>query len=78
MLDAASRPNAARPNAARLVCARDVLDGGEIFLARNGGWTRRPKEAAIARSEAEARALLAAAETQPDVAMAPRLTAAPG
>ena len=57
----------------RIIRAIDLLEGDEIFLAATGGWTRRLAEAAIARSEREAAALLAAARMQPDVAEAPRL-----
>lgn len=62
---------------ARIVRATDVIDGDTIYLAATGGWTRNPAEAARAHSTAEAAALLAAAEMQPDEAMAPELALLP-
>jgi hypothetical protein len=63
----------ARPFLPQIVSANDLLDGGVIYLAATGGWTRRLAEAAVARSPAEAAALMAAAETQPDIAVGPAL-----
>ncbi len=63
----------ARASTARIVSANDLHVGDVIYLARNGGWTRRLDEAALAHSDAEAGALLAAAEMQPDVAVGPYL-----
>ena len=57
----------------RIVSANDLLAGDVIYLARTGGWTRRLDEAAVARDDAEATALLTAAELQPDVAVGPYL-----
>ncbi|MGY6634411.1 MAG: DUF2849 domain-containing protein [Alkalilacustris sp.] len=60
-----------------IVRARDPLDGDDIYLAQNGGWTRDPRHSARARSGPEAAALLAVAEMQPDVAEEPALVPAP-
>lgn len=62
-----------RPGVARIVRALDLIDGDVIYLAANGGWTRRLAEAAVARTEREATALLAAARMQPDEAEEPVL-----
>ncbi|MGY6411795.1 MAG: DUF2849 domain-containing protein [Alkalilacustris sp.] len=62
---------------AQIIRAFDPLDGETIYLAATGGWTRDPQAAARAASPAEARALLAVAEMQPDSAEAPELAPAP-
>jgi hypothetical protein len=57
----------------RIVSANDLIEGDVIYLARTGGWTRRLAEAAVAEDDVGARALLAAAELQPDIAVGPYL-----
>lgn len=60
-----------------MIRAIDPIDGDPIYLAEHGGWTRDPACAARAMGEREARALLAVAGMQPDVAEAPELVPAP-
>ncbi|MBK5926184.1 DUF2849 domain-containing protein [Rhodobaculum claviforme] len=61
----------------QIVRALDPLDGDEIYLAENGGWTRDPQAAARALTGPEAAALLAVAGMQPDAAEDPDLVPAP-
>ncbi len=57
----------------RIVSANDLLKGDVIYLAQDGGWTRRLAAAALARTEAEAATLLERAEAQPHRAVGPFL-----
>lgn len=63
----------------RIVSANDLLSGDVVYLARDGGWTRRLAEAAIAAAPDAAEALLARAAAQPGAVVGPALVeVAPG
>jgi hypothetical protein len=57
----------------KIVSANALLEGDVVYLDGGGGWTRRLANAAIARDEDAARALLAAAD-QPAAVVGPYLT----
>lgn len=62
-----------------VLTANDLLDGDVVYLALNGGWTRRLGSARLFEDEAEAHGCLAEAEAQADAIVDPYLAdAAPG
>lgn len=62
----------ARPFTPRIVSANDLFVGDVVYLTSSHGWTRRLADAAVARDEAAAEALLAAAN-QPGAVVDPYL-----
>ena len=57
----------------RIISANDLLIGDVIYLTAAGDWTRDLAEAAVARDDAAAQALLTQAEAQPHRAVGPYL-----
>ncbi len=59
-----------------VLTANDLFDGGVVYLAPDGAWTRRPVDAYLFEDEGEAHRSLAAAEAQEDAVVGPYLMAA--
>lgn len=58
---------------AQIVSANDLLVGDVVYFTEAGGWTRSLAEAALARDEGAAEALLARAARQQDRVVDPYL-----
>ncbi|MEZ5824106.1 MAG: DUF2849 domain-containing protein [Geminicoccaceae bacterium] len=56
----------------KLVSANDLIEGDVVYLGKDGAWTRRLADAAIARNGAEADELMARAD-QPSRIVGPYL-----
>lgn len=62
-----------------VLTANDLLDGDVVYLALDGGWTRRFGSARLLADETEARRCLAQAQSREDTVIDPYLAdAAPG
>ncbi|MDE0389100.1 MAG: DUF2849 domain-containing protein [Rhodospirillales bacterium] len=62
-----------------VLTANDLFDGDVVYLAPNGAWTRRPRDARLFAEEPEAKRCLAVAEAQEHAIVGPYLAeAAPG